>query len=205
MFHGKISQLIVAGSIAAASVIGFGGIVQATPSSTSAAVECVNGDGVMSLTLANPSVDTAANYLVVDPLTFDSSSFELAPGESHVVTLDGLTDGNLFVPVQLNGNDASVSTSITCDQPACADGAPSSVIDDNGVQQQACVASAVAVPPATTAKATFVSEALSASPSTTSESPARLPSTGGNTEGLLIAAVLVACGSVASLVSRRRS
>jgi hypothetical protein len=205
MFHGKISQLIIGVGIAAVSVVGIGRIAEAAPSSTSSVVECANGDGVMSLTLANPSIDAAASYSVVNPLTFDSSNLELAPGESHVITLDGLADGNLFVPVQLNGNDASVSTSISCDQPACADGALSTVIDDNGVQQQACVASAVAVPPATTAKATFVSEALSASPSTTSTSPAVLPSTGGNTEGLLIAAVLVACGSIASLVSRRRS
>lgn len=204
MFHGKISQLMVVGGLAATSFIGIGGVAQAAPTSTSAAVECVDGDGVMSLTLVNPSVDTAS-YSLVNPLTFDSSNIDLAPGESQVVTLDGLADGNLFVPVQLNGNDASVSTSISCDQPACADGALSTVIDDNGVQQQACVASAVAVPPATTAKATFVSAALTESPTTPSASPAMLPSTGGNTDGLLIAAVLVACGSVASLIGRRRS
>jgi LPXTG-motif cell wall-anchored protein len=205
MLHGKTSQLMITCGLAAASVVGIGSVANAAPSSTTAAVACVNGDGVMSLTLANPSDDGAASYSVVDPLTFDSSNFELAPGETHVVTLDGLADGNLFVPVELNGNDASVSTSITCDQPACADGALSTVTDDNGVQQQACVASAVAVPPATTAKATFVSEALSTPPSTPSTSSAMLPSTGSNTEGLLIAAVLVASGSIASLISRRRS
>ena len=106
------------------------------------------------------------------------------------------------VPAAAAPSDAIVSLPITCDEPACADGALTIVTDDSGVQHQACVASAVAVPPATTAKATFVLPVDTASTS----SSAVLPATGSSSDQglLLFATLLVGSGSLASFVSRRK-
>jgi LPXTG-motif cell wall-anchored protein len=107
---------------------------------------------------------------------------------------------SVAVPVELDGHDESVSTPISCDVPSCAEGALSVVVDDSGVQHQACVASAAAVPPVPAAKATLIAAALPG----TSVHTGELPSTGMGAGGLVIAGLLVGCGSVASLVSRRR-
>lgn len=119
----KISQLIVAAGLAAASLVGYGGTVVAAPAAPAAAVSCV--DGVLAM-----------------------------------------------------------------------------VTDDSGVQRQACVASAAADPVAPTpasAKSALISEPV---PTT---GPAQLPRTGAGTGGLVIAALLVGCGSIASLLSRRKA
>ena len=143
-----------------------------------------------------------AEFVVTNPETFVASVIDVGPGSSQVVTVDGLADGSVVVPVQFNGHDASVSTQIACDTPVCTDGVLTTVTDDKGVQHQACVASA-AVDPAPApgdppAKVTLRS-------STLTTSPQQLPSTGsGTTSGLVIAAVLVGSGSVASLLSRRK-
>ncbi|MBK5333505.1 MAG: hypothetical protein JJD93_16125 [Ilumatobacteraceae bacterium] len=78
------------------------------------------------------------------------------------------------------------------------------VVDDNGVQHQACVESAADVPPV--AAPVKASLAPQPTPSTNvASSPARLPTTGVGTGGFIIAALLVGSGSVASLLSRRKS
>ena len=146
----KIAQLIIAGGIAATSVLGFGGLANAAPVADPTASTCVS------------AVDSAA------------------------------------VPVDIDGE--SVATPISCDVPSCAEGALTVVVDDSGVQHQACVASAVAVPPVPAAKATLIAAALPG----TSVQAAELPRTGMSAGGLVIASVLVGCGSVASLLSRRR-
>jgi LPXTG-motif cell wall-anchored protein len=202
MVNVKLSQLIVATGIAAGSLIGFGGIANAAPTASTSAVACVNGDGVMDLVVTNPATDAPAEFVVTNPQTFIASVIDLAPGSSQVVTVDGLADGAVVVPVQFNGSDASVSTQIACDAPACTQGVPTTVTDENGVQHQACVdsaADAVAPVPAPAAAQQTVSRPV---PST---SPAELPKTGAGTgTGLVIAALLVGSGSVASLLSRRK-
>jgi hypothetical protein len=202
MVQVKLSQLIVATGIVAGSLVGFGGIAAAAPTASTSAVACVNGDGVMDLVVTNPATDAPAEFVVTNPETFIASVIDVAPGSSLVVTVDGLADGSVVVPVQFNGNDASVSTQIACDAPpTCPEGVLTTVTDDNGVQHQACVdsAAATATPatPATPAKAT-----LTRSVPTTS--PGQLPTTGAGTGGLIIAALLVGSGSVASLLSRRK-
>lgn len=198
----KISQLIVSAAVTAAGLVGFGGIAAAAPAATTTAVACINGDGVMDLVVTNPATDASAEFVVTNPETFVASVIDVGPGSSQVVTVDGLADGSVVVPVQFNGHDASVSTQIACDTPVCTDGVLTTVTDDKGVQHQACVASA-AVDPAPApgdppAKATLRS-------STPTTSPQQLPSTGsGTTSGLVIAAVLVGSGSVVSLLSRRK-
>jgi LPXTG-motif cell wall-anchored protein len=83
--------------------------------------------------------------------------------------------------------------------PTCAEGVLTTVTDDNGVQQQACVAVASAGP-----EAPAVAEsALLSQPAGTT--PTELPKTGTGTGGLIIAALLVGTGSIASLLSRRKA
>jgi LPXTG-motif cell wall-anchored protein len=88
--------------------------------------------------------------------------------------------------------------------PICAQGALTAVVDDNGVQHEACVESAADVPPV----AAPVKASLAPQPTPTtgpSTSAAKLPATGTGTGGLVIAFLLVGSGSIASLVSRRKS
>lgn len=87
--------------------------------------------------------------------------------------------------------------------PACPGGAVTIVTDENGVQQQACVAVAVEAPPAPQL-ATLVAPTESAPVTGTMPAHATLPSTGIGSGGLVIAAVLVGSGSIVSLLSRRR-
>ena len=200
----KLSQLIMTAGIAAASIVGFGGNVSAAPTASTAAVACVNGDGVMDLALTNPATDAAAEFVITNPETFVASVVDVGPGASQVVTVGGLSDGSVIVPVQFNGNDASVSSLIACDAPACAQGVLTTVVDDNGVQHQACVESAADVPPvAAPVKASLAPQPTSSSNPATGSS--RLPATGLGASGLIIAALLVGSGSVASLLSRRKS
>ncbi|MEO8263977.1 MAG: LPXTG cell wall anchor domain-containing protein [Ilumatobacteraceae bacterium] len=107
-------------------------------------------------------------------------------------------------------SNGSVSTPVECDTAVCTVGVLATVTDDNGVQHQACVASAAAAPAPALAPAPAAAQvqaparvALLSTPPTTS--PQELPSTGaGTTGGLVIAALLVGSGSVASLLSRRK-
>jgi hypothetical protein len=199
----KLSQLIISAGIAAASVVGFGGVASAAPTASTAAIACVNGDGVMDLALNN-ATDAAAEFVITNPETFVASVVDVGPGASQVVTVSGLSDGSVIVPVQFNGNDASISSLIACDAPTCAQGVLTTVVDDNGVQHQACVESAADVPPV--AAPVKASLALQPTPATSpATSTARLPATGLGTGGLIIAALLVGSGSVASLLSRRKS
>ena len=88
-------------------------------------------------------------------------------------------------------------------ESSCPDGAVAIVTDDNGVQQQACVAVAAEAPPAPQL-ATLAAPTESAPSSGTLPAHAALPATGVGTGGLVIAALLVGTGSIVSLVSRRR-
>ena len=202
----KLSQLIMSAGIAAASIVGFGGTAFAAPTASTAAVACVNGDGVMDLALTNPATDAAAEFVITNPETFIASVVDVGPGTSQVVTVGGLSDGSVIVSVQFNGNDASVSSLIACDAPACAQGVLTTVTDDNGVQHQACVESAADVPPvAAPVKASLAPQPTPTPSSSPATGAARLPATGLGTGGLIIAALLVGSGSVASLLSRRKS
>jgi LPXTG-motif cell wall-anchored protein len=168
----------------------------------------VNGDGVVDLLVTNPASDAAAEFVVTNPETFIASVIDVAPSSSLFVTVDGLADGAVVVPVQFNGNDASVSTQISCDPLTCPEGAPTTVTDDNGVQHEACVESAAAAPvvPAPAAAAAPVAPKRSSLTQTVpTTSPGQLPKTGAGTGGLIIAALLVGSGSVASLLSRRKA
>jgi LPXTG-motif cell wall-anchored protein len=206
MDYVKISQLLVTVGIAAGAIVGFSGIADAAPSASTAGVACVNGDGVMNLTVTN-AADISAQFVITNPDTFIASVIDVAPGSSQVVTVDGLADGAVVVPIQFNGSDASVSTLVACDIAACQQGVLTTVVDENGVQQQACVDSAAvdpAVPLPAPAAVPVPAKSNLTDPAPTT-APARLPTTGAGTGGLVIAALLVGSGSVASLLSRRKA
>ncbi|MEP7046837.1 MAG: LPXTG cell wall anchor domain-containing protein [Ilumatobacteraceae bacterium] len=203
----KLFQLIAAAGITAATLVGLGGIASASAMASTAGVACVNGDGVVDLAISNPATDAGAEFVITNPETLVASVVELDPGASQVIVLDGLSDGRVIVPVKFNGSDASVSTVIACDPLACATGVLTTVVDDSGVQQQACVDSASAAPAGAAvapAAATSARSLLAPPQSTTTTSPQHLPKTGTGTGGLVIAALLVGSGSVASLLSRRK-
>ena len=203
MVQVTISQLIASAGIVTFSVAGFAGIADASPTASTSSVSCVNGDGVMDVALTNPATDAPAEFVITNPSTFVASVIDLDPGASQVVKVVGLADGSVVVPVQFNGNDASVSTSISCDIAACASGVVGVVTDENGVQHQACVDSAAAAPPMVPveppARASLLPEP------TPTASTSQLPKTGAGTGGLIIAAMLVCSGCVASLLSRRKT
>ena len=198
----KVSQLMLAAVAATAGLIAFADVAQAAPAPSSAVIACVDGDGVMSLTLTNPAADAGAEFVVTNPQTFVASVVDLAAGASQVVTLGGLADGSVVVPIRVNGTDASVTIQISCDPPVCTEGALSTVTDQSGVQHQACVASAAAAPvPVAPVRASLVPLATR---TTTATPQSTLPTTGAGTGGLVIAAVLVGSGSLVSLLSRRK-
>jgi hypothetical protein len=103
--------------------------------------------------------------------------------------------------------DTTIASEVPCDPTSCVDGVLTVVTDDNGVQHQACVASAAsAVASASAAVAVVVvPERATLAPvqQSTSTTPS-LPTTGTGTGGLVIAALLVGSGSIVSLLSRRR-
>ncbi len=117
-----------------------------------------------------------------------------AAGTSTVECVNG--DGE-------SANDAEVGALISCDTPACVSGALSIVTDEDGVQHQACVDSAAAAPPVGPAAPAATASLLTQPTPATSTS--QLPKTGLATGGLIIAAILVSSGCVASLVSRRKT
>ncbi len=188
---------MVVAFVAAAGCAGFVRVAEASPIS-STSVSCVSGDGVMSLTITNPAADRIAEFVVTNPATFVASVIDLDPGASQMVTLSGLSDGSVVVPVRLNGDDASVTAQISCDATTCAEGVLSVVTDDSGVQQEACVASE-ADPVSNPRKSQ-----LAQSTQGTTATQAVLPTTGAGTGVLVLAAVLVGSGSIVSLLGRRR-
>lgn len=177
MAHVKISQLIVAAGVAAAGLIGFGGSVHAAPPADAAASACVSVGAPLAVT--------------IDPETFEVIA--VPAGDTQTVSI--------------NAGSQTIVAEAACDTPVCAEGIVTTVVDDNGVQQQACVASAAAVPPAPAVKASLVppTQPVPNTTAATSDGSRTLPKTGAGTGVLIIAALLVGSGSVVSLLARRRS
>lgn len=139
---------------------------------------CLNGDGVVDITLLHVGKEGLATFRVTDPLTGAITEFDVEPGNGVPVSFGQLPDGPVTVKVLADGTDASYSVDVACDPAGAAFCAP-------GTSGDTCVASGLPLPQQAPA------------------SPAVLPATGG-AEGLWIGVALVACGAAASLVSRRR-
>jgi LPXTG-motif cell wall-anchored protein len=118
-------------------------------------------------------------------------------------------DGEMQFAIDSPAADAgtTIGTSVPCDPTSCSEGVLTTVVDDSGVEHLACVESAadapVAAPPAV--PATIPARAsLAPRTANTTAGLTQLPKTGAGTGGLVIAALLVVSGSVASLLSRRK-
>ena len=66
-------------------------------------------DGVVDLTLVNDRGQASATFEVA------GQPYVVAPLSARAVTYDGLADGPFSVPVMVDGLDASVSVTISCD------------------------------------------------------------------------------------------
>jgi len=111
------------------------------------------------------------------------------------------------------GGLAHAAPAANADSVSCVDGALSIVTGDDGLQHQACVASAADAPvvpagtesPVVPAGTTIHRALQSPQPTGSASNSTSLPQTGAGIEGVVIAAILVGTGSVASLIARRKS
>lgn len=78
---------------------------------------CINGDGDISVALANTGGDLPVTFVVTDPRTGASTTRILAPGQSDTVTLSGFADGVVTIPVTTNGAKADQTVTVQCDIP----------------------------------------------------------------------------------------
>jgi molybdopterin-guanine dinucleotide biosynthesis protein A len=85
--------------------------------SVSAANSCTNGDGDISITLANTGGDLPVTFVVTDPRTNVTTTKVLAPGASEVVELSGFPDGAVTIPVTTDGKKADQTVTVACDIP----------------------------------------------------------------------------------------
>jgi LPXTG-motif cell wall-anchored protein len=83
------------------------------------------GNGVLDLTLVNDN-DLVEAVFTIDATgtgvgdNVGSTSIAVAPLSAHAVTFTDLLDGDLVVPLQVDGVDASVMVSVACDAPQVA-------------------------------------------------------------------------------------
>ena len=101
-----------------AAVAVAGGLWMASAPSAAAAdgayvlsdVQCdLSHDGVVDLTLVNDRGQASATFEVA------GQAYVVAPLSARAVTYDGLADGPFSVPVSVDGQDASVAVTISCD------------------------------------------------------------------------------------------
>ncbi len=101
-----------------------------TPS-VSTSVACANGDGVATLTLSASGGTKPVTFVVTNPVTQATTTKVVAPGQSATVTVGGLPDGQVTIPVTADGKSYAQTVNVSCDRPgvpevkttvACADG-----------------------------------------------------------------------------------
>jgi LPXTG-motif cell wall-anchored protein len=145
-------------------------------------------DGVLDLTLVNDDPANTADFTVATGAT--PSKYEVASLSARAITMSGLADGPVIVPVLINGAASSVSVTVACDR------AQGAVLPPTLAPSTTAVASGVphAGAPATT-PAAFSSPA---------DGAFVLPSTGSSVLSLVIGGALVVAGIAASLIARRR-
>jgi molybdopterin-guanine dinucleotide biosynthesis protein A len=85
--------------------------------SVTAANACVNGDGDITITLANTGGDLPVTFVVTDPRTDETTTKTLSPGQSDTVVLTGFPDGPVTIPVTTDGKKADQTLTVACDIP----------------------------------------------------------------------------------------
>lgn len=79
--------------------------------SVSVSVECLEGDGVATVAIANTGGDLAVTFVV------DGQTVILTPGQTSSVVVGSLPDGMATISITANGEDLSQSVSVDCDRP----------------------------------------------------------------------------------------
>jgi uncharacterized cupredoxin-like copper-binding protein len=79
--------------------------------SVSVGLECVEGNGVATVSLANTGGDLPITFVV------EGQTVILGPGESDTVVLSGLADGLVTIAITADGKDMSQAVSVDCDRP----------------------------------------------------------------------------------------
>ena len=79
--------------------------------SFSYASECLDGDGVVTVTLKNDGDDVNATFIL------QGTQYVLAPGETKVVPLPPFTDGVKSIKLSVNGVGKNFDLVIDCDRP----------------------------------------------------------------------------------------
>jgi hypothetical protein len=77
----------------------------------SVALECVEGDGVATVSLSNDGGDLPVTFVV------EGESVTLDPGESDSVVVSGLADGMATISIVADGQDLSQTVNVDCDRP----------------------------------------------------------------------------------------
>jgi LPXTG-motif cell wall-anchored protein len=151
-------------------------------------LQCDQHDnGVLDLTLVNDDPANAAAFTVAT--SAKPSQYEVASLSARAITMTGLADGPVVVPVMVNGVSSDVSVTVACD-PAQVEVLPPTVAPTTIVASS---------PPHPVAPPT--TQAAISSPA---DGGFLLPSTGSSLRGLVIGGVLVVAGIAASLLARRR-
>ncbi len=154
----------------------------------------------------------AAGLAAAALVGFGGAAHAASPASTAPVACDN--GDAVVVTVEVSGSYQSISPPVACDAPACAEGVLTTVVDDSGVQQQACVASAAAVSSGGRSFRPRVRQPPWPRPlsprshwaGASQQRRHRCPRpAAGTTGGLVIAALLVGSGSLASLLSRRRT
>jgi len=83
----------------------------------SSAVSCTDGDGTVVVTLQSTGGDLPVTFTVTDPRTGTPTTVVVAPGETKTVTLTGVADGTLTIPVTAAGKSYDQTVTVSCDRP----------------------------------------------------------------------------------------
>jgi LPXTG-motif cell wall-anchored protein len=83
----------------------------------SASVACANGDGDVTVVLANTAGNLPITFVVTDPRTNVATTKVVPVGGNASVTLTGLPDGVITIPVTADGVSLNQTLTVKCDQP----------------------------------------------------------------------------------------
>jgi uncharacterized cupredoxin-like copper-binding protein len=80
-------------------------------------VECVDGNGDVTITLANAGGDVDVVFVVTDPRDQSTEQRTVSPGDSTTVVLSGFDDGSYTVGVTADGESFDQPVEVACDVP----------------------------------------------------------------------------------------